>query len=59
MRVDPFQFAGLGIQRHHGAARTGGGVDRAVDFQRRAFQLVFRMGAQRVGLEMPGQLPAC
>ena len=54
--IDPFQFAGLGIQRDHVAARAGGGIDRAVDLDRRAFQLEFRTCAQIVGLEMPGQL---
>ena len=56
--IDPFQFAGLGIQRDHVAARAGRGVDRAVDLQRRAFQLEFRPPAQIVGLEMPGLLQA-
>ena len=52
--IDPFQLAGLGIQRHHVAPRAGRRVDGAVDLQRGAFQLVFRTGTELVGLEMPG-----
>ena len=51
---DPDQFAGLCIQRDHGAARAGRGVDHALDHQRRAFQLVFGPRAEIVGLESPG-----
>ena len=53
-RIDPLQFAGLGIQRNHVAARAGGGIDGAVDFDRGAFELVLGMGAHLVGLELPG-----
>ena len=44
--IDPLQFAGLGVQRHDRAARTGGGVViSAVDFNRGAFQPEFRIRA--------------
>ena len=51
--MHPELFAGGGIERHHGAARAGGGVEDAVRHQRRAFQVVFGARAEVLGLEMP------
>ena len=50
----PQQFAGDGVERDDGAAGAGGGIDDAIDGQRRAFQLVLRPAAEHVGLEAPG-----
>ncbi len=52
--VGPDQFAGLGVERDHGAPRAGRGVDDAFDHERRAFELVLRARAKIVGLETPG-----
>ena len=51
--MHPQQLASGRIERDGGAARSGGGVDHAVDHQRRAFQLVFGAIADAVGLETP------
>ena len=50
----PDHFAGFGIERDHRAPRAGGGVEHALDHDRRAFQLPFRIGTEGIGLEAPG-----
>src|SRR6185369_17791054 len=54
--VRPEQLAGLAVERDDGAPRAAGGVEDAVDRERRAFQLVLRPRAEDVGLEAPRDL---
>src|SRR6185503_707098 len=56
--VCPVQLAGLRVQRDDGAARAAGRVNRALDHQRRAFELVFRARTEIVGLEPPRHFEA-
>jgi len=44
------QLAGFGVERDHRAPRAGGRVEHAPDHDRRAFQLVFRIGPEIVVL---------
>ncbi len=54
--VRPNEFAGLGVERNHRAPRAGGRVEHAPDHDRRAFEFVFRIGPEIVGLEPPRDL---
>ena len=51
--VRPDQLAGLAVERDDGAPRAAGGVQHAVDRERRAFELVFGPRTEDVGLEPP------
>ena len=42
LAMDPQQLAGGRIQRDHRPPGSGGGIENALDHQRRAFQIVFR-----------------
>ena len=52
--VRPDQLAGSAVERDDRSARAGGGVEDALDRQRRAFELELGAGAEVVGLEPPG-----
>ena len=54
--VRPQQLARLAVERDHRAARAAGGVEHAVDRERRAFQLVLGARPEDVGLETPRDL---
>ena len=54
--VGPDHFARPAVERDDRSAGAAGGVQHALDRQRRALQLVFGPGAQVVGLEPPGDL---
>ena len=51
--VRPDQLAGLAVERDDRAPRAAGGVEHAVDRERRAFELVLGTRAEAVGLEAP------
>src|SRR5262249_26879863 len=51
--VRPHQLARFRIERDDGSTRARRRVNDAVDHQRRPFELVFREGAERAGLEAP------
>ena len=52
--VHPLHLTGGGVESHHRAPGPGGRIDRPLDHDRRAFELVLRTRAQVVGLESPG-----
>jgi hypothetical protein len=54
--VDPAQLAGFRVERDDGAARAGGGVERAADHERRPFELELGAAAEIVRLESPRDL---
>ena len=54
LAVHPEQFARGGVERDHVAAVAARGVEHAVHFDRRPFQLVLGMISQIVRLETPG-----
>ena len=54
--VHPQQLTGCRIQRHHGPARTGGGINHAVRHERRSFEVEFRTRTKVVGFESPRHL---
>ena len=54
--VRPHQLAGLPVERDDGPPRAAGGVEHAVDRERRAFQLVLGTRTEDVGLEAPRDL---
>ena len=56
LAVHPEQLAGRGVERDHGPARPGGGVDDAAGHHRGAFELELGRGAEVVGPEAPGDL---
>ena len=56
LAVHPHHLAGDGVERDDGAARAGGGVDDAVDHQRRRLEVELGARAERVGLEAPRDL---
>ena len=53
-RIHPLHFAGLAVEGDDRAARAGGGVDRALDHDGRAFELVLGTRTEIIGLEPPG-----
>ncbi len=54
LAVNPEQFACGRVKRHDRTAVAAGGIDHAVDHQRRALQLELRPAAEIIGLEAPG-----
>src|SRR6185436_14315715 len=52
--VRPDQFPGPAVEGDNRAARAGGGVQHALDRERRPFELVLGTGPEIVGLEAPG-----
>ena len=53
LAVHPELFAGGRIQRHHRASGSARGIEDAVRHQRRALQIIFRLRAEILRLEMP------
>jgi hypothetical protein len=49
--VHPQQLAGGRVERDDRAPRAGREVQHALDHQRRRLQLIFRTGAEPIGLE--------
>ena len=56
LAVHPLHLAGHRVERDDGAAGAGGGVDGAVDHQRRHLEIELGARAHRVGLEAPRDL---
>ena len=54
--VHPQQFAGRGVERDRRPPRSRGGIQHAVDHQRRSFQLELGTIADALGLEVPRDL---
>ena len=54
--MHPQQLAGGGVERHRIAMLAGGGIEHAVDHQRRGLQVEVRTRAEVVGAESPGDL---
>ncbi len=53
-RMHPQQLSGRRVEGDDGASASRGGVEHAIDHQRRAFQLELGTGAEVIGLESPG-----
>ena len=51
--VRPHQLAGFSVERDDGASGAAGGIQHAVDGERRSLQLVLRTRSEAVGLEAP------
>src|SRR6185312_2598361 len=56
LAVFPQQLTGRGVERNHGAPRSGRSIENALDHQRRPFEIGFGRGAEVVGLEPPSHL---